>query len=181
MMSSLKSLVGKFDDAMRAAMEGAAGVCVTRTHYELEIEHFLTKAIEVEHSDLRFILEHYGVNQSRLTAELRVSLDRLKTGNARGPALRPALVRMFSEAWSIATLNFEAAQIRTGHALLALLGEEGLARMVRETSKELQKIPLESLRQDFDDIVAGSSETPLSLSTEVQDAADGDAGEKRNT
>jgi type VI secretion system protein VasG len=181
MMSSLKSLVGKFDDAMRAAMEGAAGVCVTRTHYELEIEHFLTKAIEVEHSDLRFILEHYGVNQSRLTAELRVSLDRLKTGNARGPALSPALVRMFSEAWSIATLNFEAAQIRTGHALLALLGEEGLARMVRETSKELQKIPLESLRQDFDDIVAGSSETPLSLSTEVQDAADGDAGEKRNT
>ena len=56
MMSSLKSLVGKFDDATRAAMEGAAGVCVTRTHYEVEIEHFLTKAVEAEHSDLRFIL-----------------------------------------------------------------------------------------------------------------------------
>jgi type VI secretion system protein VasG len=181
MMSSLKTLVGKFDDAVRAAMEGAAGLCVTRTHYEVEIEHFLTKATEAEHADLGFILAHFGVNRPRLASELRVSLDRLKTGNARGPALSPALVRMFSEAWSIATLNFEATEIRTGHALMALLSEEGLARLLRETSKELQKISIESLRKDFDDIVAGSAETPAASPSEVEAGTDADAGEKQRT
>lgn len=171
MISSLKSLVGKFDDAMRTAMEGAAGLCVTRTHYEVEIEHFLTKAIEADRTDLTFILEHYGVNRSRLLVELRASLDRLKTGNARGPAFSPALVKMLSEAWSIATLNFEATQIRTGHALMALLSEEGLVRLLRDVSKEFQKISFESLQKDFADIVAASSETP---SANLSDGEPGD-------
>jgi type VI secretion system protein VasG len=157
-------------------MEGAAGLCVTRTHYEVEIEHFLTKAIEADRTDLTFILEHYGVNRSRLLAELRASLDRLKTGNARGPAFSPALVKMLSEAWSIGTLNFEVTQIRTGHALLALLSEDGLVRLLRDVSKEFQKISLESLQRDFADIVAPSSETPGSNLSDEAIGHDGGGG-----
>jgi type VI secretion system protein VasG len=176
MISSLKSLVGKFDDAMRSAMEGAAGLCVTRTHYEVEIEHFLTKTVEMEDADIALILEHYGVKRQRLLAELRASLDRLKTGNTRGPAFSPSLVKMFSEAWSIATLNFEATQIRTGHALMALLNEDGLSRLLHDISKELQKVSLEALRRDFDVIVAASSET--SIAALSKEAADVEAGER---
>ncbi len=180
MISSLKSLVGKFDDAMRTAMEGAAGLCVTRTHYEVEIEHFLTKAIEVEHGDLTLVLDHYGINRQRLIMELRASLDRLKTGNTRGPAFSPMLVKMLSEAWSIASLIFEAKQIRTGHAIMALLSDDGLARLVRDISKELQKIPLESLRKDFEEVAADSSEKPVEA--EPDSAADAVIGatEKRS-
>jgi len=166
MISNLKSLVGKFDDAMRTAMEGAAGLCVTRTHYEVEIEHFLMKAIESEHTDLACVLDHFGLNRTRLMAELRVSLDRLKVGNTRGPAFSPSLVKMFSESWTIATLNFEATSIRTGHALMALLSEDGLARLLRDVSKELQKVSLEALRIDFDAIVASSIETPAIAASE---------------
>jgi type VI secretion system protein VasG len=176
MISSLKSLVGKFDDAMRSAMESAAGLCVTRMHYEVEIEHFLTKAIEMEDADIALILEHYGVKRSRLLAELRASLDRLKTGNTRGPAFSPSLVKMFSEAWSIATLNFEAAQIRTGHALMALLNEDGLSRLLHDVSKELQKVSLEALRKDFDEIVAASNET--SIAALSKEATEGEEREK---
>ena len=176
MISSLKSLVGKFDDTMRSAMESAAGLCVTRTHYEVEIEHFLTKAIEMEDADIALILEHYGVKRPRLLAELRASLDRLKTGNTRGPAFSPSLVKMFSEAWSIATLNFEATQIRTGHALMALLNEDGLSRLLHDVSKELQKVSLEALRKDFDQIVAASNET--SIAALSKEATEGEEREK---
>lgn len=178
MISSLKPLVGKFDEAMRTAMEGAAGLCVTRTHYEIEIEHFLVKSIEAEHADIVAILEHFGVNRARLSAELRASLDRLKTGNTRGPAFSPTLVKMFSEAWSIATLGFEAKEIRTGHALLALLHEDGLARLLRDISKEMQKVSPESLRKDFDEIVASSSEKNTAALSE--EAVDGETGQKRS-
>jgi type VI secretion system protein VasG len=159
MQVNLRALVSRFDDAVRMAMEGAAGQCVTRAHYEVEIEHFLARAIAIENSDIALILDHYGISRPRLEAELNTALDRLKTGNARGPAFSPALIRMFSAAWSIATLDFGAQQIRTGHALLALLSEESLVRLLRDTSGELRKLSADALKNEFADIVSGSVET----------------------
>ena len=158
MIANIKSLVSRFDDSARQAMEGAAGLCLSRTHYEIEIEHFLVKAFEPAHSDLSLIAAHFGVNRERLQAELHAGLDRLKTGNTRGPVFSPALVRMFTEAWSIGTLNFESTSVRTGYTLLALLSEDGLTRILRDLSKELRKISPEALLQEFDAITASSNE-----------------------
>ena len=41
---NLKSLIGKLNDTGRKAFEGAAGLCVTRTHYDIDIEHLLAQA-----------------------------------------------------------------------------------------------------------------------------------------
>ena len=38
---NLKSLIGKLNDPARAALEAAAGLCLSRTHYDIEIEHLL--------------------------------------------------------------------------------------------------------------------------------------------
>ena len=91
-----------------------------------------------------------------LTKELERSLDSLKSGNARSPAFSPAVVKMLSEAWTVASIDFDAGNIRTGFTLLALLGNEELARMTREISKELQLINVDGLRSSFYDIVAKS-------------------------
>ena len=60
---------------------------------------------------------------------------------------------MFSEAWTLASLDYGAGQIRSGFTLLALLTSDELARTTREISKELQLISVEALRQDFSAIV----------------------------
>ena len=44
---TLKALVAKLNDTCRVALEGAAGLCLTRTHYDVDVEHFLTKLCEV--------------------------------------------------------------------------------------------------------------------------------------
>jgi type VI secretion system protein VasG len=46
----------------------------------------------------------------------------LKSGNARSPAFSPTVVKMLSEAWTVASIDFNAGKIRTGFTLLALLG-----------------------------------------------------------
>jgi type VI secretion system protein VasG len=158
MSLNLKSLIGKLNDATRSALEAAAGLCVSRTHYDIEIEHYLLKAIDSSDNDFAFILKQYGVDRSRLTTELQRSLDRLKTGNARSPAFSPLLVKMLTEAWTIATIEYDATQIRTGFTLLALLSSEELSRLVRDVSKELQLIPAEALRKDFYTVVEKSRE-----------------------
>ena len=169
MSTNLKALIEKLNDTTRKALESAAGLCVARTHYDIEIEHYLLKALDGSDNDVAAILKHFGVDRSRLTKELERSLDSLKSGNARSPAFSPAVVKMLSEAWTVASIDFNAGNIRTGFTLLALLGDEELARMVKDISKELQAIPPDGLRSSFYDIVTKSNETQTTLGTGVSD------------
>jgi type VI secretion system protein VasG len=156
---NLRSLIGKLNDSTRLAMEAAAGFCLSRTHYDVEVEHYLMKLLDGGNSDFAAISRHFGIDKSHLAAELTRSLDRLKTGNARTPALSPSLLKMLSEAWTIASIDFGVARIRTGITVLALLANEELARVVRDVSKEMQKIQPDSLRKDFLQIVTQSDES----------------------
>jgi type VI secretion system protein VasG len=173
MSLNLKSLIGKVNDATRSALEAAAGLCVSRTHYDIEVEHFLLKAIDSSDNDMAFILRQYGVDRSRLTTELQRSLDRLKTGNARSPAFSPLLVKMLTEAWTVATIEYDAGQIRTGFALLALLTSDELVRLIRDVSKELQLIPPEALRKDFFAITEKSREVTVTAAVRAPGEAGG--------
>ena len=180
---NLKSLIAKLNGPTRRAMEAAAGLCMSRTNYDIEIEHYLLKLLESADTDVPLILKQYGIDQSRLQAELTRSLDHLKTGNARSPAFSPMLLKMFTEAWAIGSIDYDAAEIRTGFTLLALLSNDELARATRDIGKELQKIPVEGLRQDFRSIVSFSGEEQAALKQPAKsDAATaGEAGPKAPT
>jgi type VI secretion system protein VasG len=158
MTANLKGLVGKLNDTTRNALEAAAGFCLARTHYDIEIEHFLLKLLDTTDSDFSRILKQFGVDKSRLTGDLTRSLDKLKSGNARTPSFSPSLTDMLSEAWTIGSLDFGSAQVRTGFSILAIAGSGDLSRLMREITREFQKISAETLHKDFWSIVAGSPE-----------------------
>jgi type VI secretion system protein VasG len=168
---NLKSLIGKLNDASRSALEAAAGLCLSRTHYDIEIEHYLSKLVDSPDGDFARIAKFFEIDKSRLTAELGRSLDKLKSGNARTPALSPTLLKMLTEAWTIGSIDFNAGQIRTGFTVLALASNEELARLMRDISKEFQKIQADSLRKDFVNIVAESHEDALPAATGAAAAA----------
>src|SRR5450755_3867050 len=93
MSVSLKSILSKLNDTSLKALDAAAGLCLARTHYNVEIEHFLVKLLDIPDCDFSRILKHFDVDKTRLAAELGRSLDKLKTGNARTPAFSPSLFR----------------------------------------------------------------------------------------
>ncbi|HEY6388589.1 MAG TPA: type VI secretion system ATPase TssH [Candidatus Acidoferrum sp.] len=158
MTANLKGLIGKLNDTTRNTLEAAAGFCLARTHYDIEVEHFLLKLLDVTDSDLSRVLKQFGVDKSRLTGDLTRSLDKLKSGNARTPAFSPTLTDMLSEAWTIGSIDFGSAQIRTGFCILAIASSGDLSRLMREVTREFQKIGAEALHKDFWNIVAGSPE-----------------------
>ena len=159
---NLKALIAKLNDPARAALEGAAGLCLSRTHYDIEIEHFLTKLLDSTSGDFAAIIKHFEIDKSRLTAELARSLDKLKSGNARTPAISPTVLKMLTTAWTIGSIDFNAGQVRTGFTILALASDEELSRLIHEVSREFQKINADALRKDLMGIVALSSETTTS-------------------
>ncbi len=158
MSANLRSLIGKLNETARATLEAAAGLCLARTHYDIEIEHFLLKALDTSDNDLACILRHFEIDTSRLTVELTRSLDKLKSGNARTPAFSPSLVKMLTEAWSIGSIDFDATKVRTGFTVLALVSNDELIRLVRDVSREFPKIDASVLHKEFASIVDGSRE-----------------------
>ena len=158
MTINLKSLIGKLNEFTRKTLESSAGLCLARTNYDIEVEHYVLKLLDQTDGDFAQIANRFGIDKSRLTGELTRSLDKLKKGNARTPTLSPSLVKMLTEAWTIGSIDFSSGEIRTGFTVLALVTNDELSRLVREVSKELQKIEGEALRKDFLSIVERSEE-----------------------
>lgn len=155
---NLKSLVSRLNETCLNTLESAAGLCLARTNYNVEIEHFLAKLLEIDNTDFQKILRYYECSVDRLTRDVTASLNRLKTGNTRTPGLSEHLPRWFQDAWLLASVEYGEAKIRSGHLILALIADENLARIAREISREFGQISVESLRKEIVKIIAGSRE-----------------------
>ncbi len=156
--SNLKSLVGKLNGTCRNALELAAALCLSQTHYDVELEHFFAKLLDIPNTDLQKILKHFEVAEGRLAADLARAMEGFKTGNARNPALSPHIPRALERAWIVASIDFQAANIRSGHILLALLSDDETARMLTASSDLFRKISVETLREHLPDLTSGSVE-----------------------
>ena len=154
----LKSLISRLDDHCRRALEAAAGLTLSRTHYNVEIEHWLLKLADGTDTDFAAIFRQYDVDHGRFLIDLNKGLDKLKTGNSRAPALSPEIVDLGKQAWLLASVEFNLSRIRSGHILWALLADETLARRAREASGQLLKINPDVLKRDLAAITANSVE-----------------------
>lgn len=163
MNKSIKSLMGKLNDTCRKALEDALGLCVNRTHFDVEIEHVLLKLLETTDTDIDHLLRHFEINGSRLTKDLTRSLDRFKTGNSRNPSLSSQLIKLVEEAWLRSSLEYSTAKIRSGHIFVALLSDETLAKLAHDMSPDFSNISVETLRKNFETIVDGSSEDKTAI------------------
>jgi type VI secretion system protein VasG len=168
----LKSLVNKLNEPCRNALEGAAGLCLSRTHYNVEIEHWLLKLLEIPDSDINAVLEKFEINIGSLVKHLNRELDQVKSGNSRAPALSPTIVDLAKNAWMLASIEYGHSKTTSAHLLAALMMDESLRRATDVASSgELKKIIPESLRDVVRSIVGSTGE---SKSTNVGDTSSGD-------
>nr|WP_160120375.1 type VI secretion system ATPase TssH [Rhodovarius lipocyclicus] len=155
----LKSLVGRMTELARRQLEAAAGLTLSRTHYNVEVEHLLLRLVEHPGSDVSVIMRNAGVDAARVVAELTRGLDRLKTGNSRAPSLSPDIVSWLKEAWLITSLEANQGKIRSGYMLAALLADDSLSRIVKDSAPSLLAIPAEVVRKKLNELADGSEES----------------------
>jgi type VI secretion system protein VasG len=155
---NLKTALSKLNTTCHRALQGASGLCLSRTNYAVEIEHWLVKLLEPTDTDLPRILKHYGVDTSRLSRDLTRALDKLRTGTTQTPTLSPDLVDLMSEAWMLASLNYNAPRIRSGYLLAALLQDRHQAPRFREISGEFAKLSAEKVVNELPALITGTTE-----------------------
>ena len=155
---NLKSLFTKLNETCRSATEGAAALCLSERHYEVDIEHLLLRLLDQDDTDLAPILRYYEIVQERLLSQLASALSTFKTGNTRTPLLSPHITRLIERAWVLASIEYDETQIRSGYLLQALLDDQELRRIVASSARELEKINADDLRLNLQALIAGSGE-----------------------
>ncbi len=154
---NLKALLARLNRTCTKALETAAGMCVSRGHYEVTVEHFFTVLSDDTGSDLPVLLHHFGIDLGRLKKAMGMVLDGLRTGNAGRPVFSPRLVELIQDSWMVASLELGHADIRSSVVLVALL-----ARTDRFADGDwcelLANIPRQELKQKLDTLVMNSQE-----------------------
>ncbi|ROU09374.1 type VI secretion system ATPase TssH [Lysobacter enzymogenes] len=158
MSINLKTLIGKLDDTCRRSAERAANLCMARGHYEVDIEHLLLALLEHPQCDVALIAQRSGLSLDGLRRDLETEIGRFKNGNSRTPVFSPHLPTLFEHAWLIASLDSQTTRIRSGHLLLALLTEPGLAQLALRGSAQFVRINRDELKHNFAKLTEGSSE-----------------------
>jgi type VI secretion system protein VasG len=119
----MKSLLEKLNSLCLNTLQNAAGLCVSRTHYEVCIEHFILKLLEDPKCDVHLILDHFELDVGRLQAALTHALEDFKTGNSSKPVFSPILMELVQQAWLLSSIDLNEKKIRSGALLLAILSK----------------------------------------------------------
>ncbi len=153
----IKTLLSRLNPYCSRALEGAAGLCVSRTHYEVTIEHHLSKLLEDSQSDLPLIFRQFDLDAGRVKKAIDQTIEEFRTGNAARPVFSPLLLEWFQDAWLTSSVDLEETRIRSGALLLALLSKPGQFS-TGKFIELLRSVSREALLSQLGNIVKGSIE-----------------------
>jgi type VI secretion system protein VasG len=174
---SRAALFGKLNSLAYKAVEGATVFCKLRGNPYVELVHWMHQVLQLQSSDLHCIVRALELDAGRLAKDLTATLDRLPRGATVISDLSPQLVDAVERAWIWATLKYSSGRIRTGHILLALLKTPGLRSATFGISREFEKIDVDQLSDEFEQLTAGSPETALAASEPGDLVSAGEPGE----
>ena len=156
---SLTALVERLEPTCRSALVGATGECVTRTHYEVAVEHALLAMLESPDDELRAIVDAFEIDWARLRLSLRRNLEGRARGNTGRPVFSPFLVEWLMDAWLIGSIEHGRESIGAG-PLWAALAARPDRYVDDDTARTLERGGLSGLRRRLDEVVPGAKTAP---------------------
>jgi type VI secretion system protein VasG len=152
------ALFNKLNPTCYKAIESATVFCKMRGNPYVELVHWIAQLLQLEDSDLRHIIDHFGINDSHLARDITQALDRLPRGATSISDLSAHVEEAVERAWVWASLLYNANKVRSGHLVLGIMRTKGLSHALTQISDQFARIKAEQLSDDFMDIVAGSPE-----------------------
>ncbi|HMN43922.1 MAG TPA: hypothetical protein PKE27_05090, partial [Povalibacter sp.] len=157
------ALFGKLNKVAYKAIDSATVFCKLRGNPSVELTHWIHQILQLQDSDLHRILKQFACNPARIAEGITDALERLPRG-ASAVDLSSNVEEAVERGWVYATLMFGEAQVRTGYLIVGILNTRHLKNALLQISPEFEKIKLESLSDNFAQIVGGSPEDAQSAS-----------------
>src|SRR5215211_2749668 len=115
------ALFGKLNSLAYKAMESATVFCKMRGNPYVELVHWWHQILQHQDTDFHRIIRHYGLNLSKLAADIIAALDRLPRGATAITDLSSHVEEAVERGWVYASLMFNESSVRTGHLLYGSL------------------------------------------------------------
>ncbi|WP_047395345.1 type VI secretion system ATPase TssH [Chitinibacter sp. ZOR0017] len=172
MSTPLKSLINRLTPTARRAVEEAASRALSRSHFEIEIEHVVLALLSQDDNAGVAALRSLGSNIEQIERELDRALEQFRTGNTRNPVLSSLLPKWLEKAWLMASTEFGQDDVSTLDLLLALVRDDALKATIHSSAATLARIDSQraiggyiALRQHGNELASNTS----NVATEEQD------------
>lgn len=169
------ALFGRLSPTCYKALEAATVHCKLRGNAYVEISHWIHQLVEKDNSDLHRIVRAFEMDPAKLAADLTKAMDQLPRGATSISDLSSHLQNLVKEGWLYASLLYRVSKVRSGHLIVAALKTPELRMQLLGISGEFQKVKLDLLSDDFDDVTGGSVEALEESSDESYEVDPGEA------
>ncbi|MGI1678137.1 MAG: type VI secretion system ATPase TssH [Cellvibrionaceae bacterium] len=148
-----EKLVKNLSDESRDLFEKSVATAASRSHYYIDIEHFLNQTIECNTKEVDVLLKHFDVSVDKFSADLNQSLEQLKTGNDGFPKISPDVVRLLFEAWMIASSQYQSIEVRPIHIFLAAIENAALRVRLIKISSVVEKLSADDVKAQCEQLL----------------------------
>ncbi|QWF34352.1 type VI secretion system ATPase TssH [Pseudoalteromonas sp. SiA1] len=155
---TLNKLVEKLSPDCRKSLEAAVAICNSRSHFTVELEHWLLAMIEQQLDDVRLIFGAFDIDIDQVKQDLNQSLESFKTGSDSSPSLSVHVTTLLRQSWLSTSIEFTDEQIRSAYVIYTLTKDDTLSSLVTRCSKLFNNIEPGQLLHAWPEIVAQSQE-----------------------
>ncbi|SIO01287.1 type VI secretion system ATPase TssH [Vannielia litorea] len=155
---SLETVAGKLNRTGYDAFMKAHRHARSEGNRNVEVAHWFFHMVANEKSDISVALQNYGIDRSKVLAELQKKIDDYRKNVTEMPGFAEGVIDLLDRGWHYGTLLFAEPQIRTGHLLVASLKGKELLRMLKECSPTLGGLNVETMVNDARGVWALSEE-----------------------
>src|SRR4051794_7788824 len=108
-----RALLKRLNPLCTRALEAAAGLAISRGHYEIGVEHLLLKLLEEPGGDVATVYRLLGVSITPLLRALQRGAEQRQRGNSGKPVFSPLLVSLIQDAWLLGSIEGQASRVRS--------------------------------------------------------------------
>jgi type VI secretion system protein VasG len=144
-------------DAFLQGMRYARG----EKNRNVEVCHWLFHVVANQNSDISVTLNELKLDRGRVLKDLDKAMATLDKNVTESPGISETLGSVLNHSWTYASLFFGEVQIRTGHALVALLNDKGLKQQLLRYSSVFADISVDQVSRDARVLWAGSEEEDM--------------------
>ncbi|MBT3202813.1 MAG: type VI secretion system ATPase TssH [Gammaproteobacteria bacterium] len=169
MRVNLKGLVSRLNPFCTKSLEAASGLCVTRSHYEVAVEHMLLQLLDESEADAQLLLRHFEIDPVQWAQQIQQELETFKNANPGKPVFAENLLNWLEESWIISSVQLSQSDVRSA-ALIAALADNPLRYGVSYL-KDIERITLDEIIKQFDSLQEVSREKAVAGKTMAGSAA----------
>ncbi len=156
MRVNLKGLVSRLNPFCTKSLEAASGLCVTRSHYEVAVEHMLLQLLDEAETDAQLLLRHFEIDPALWIQQIQQEIETFKNANPGKPVFADNLLNWLEESWIISSVQLSQSEIRSA-ALIAALADNPLRYGVSYL-QDIERITLDEIVKQFESLQEVSRE-----------------------